>query len=118
MNDTNWVKSHCRFLKPIVLQYTGETGRKLKERMRDRKDDGEKSREEKKITGLSQQMKTTGHSPACDNVRIIYRENNWKKRKFKEAARIASHNKEQLIDKKDERKAISNLWNIILNDKT
>ena len=31
-------------------------------------------------------MKTTGHSPAWDEVRIIYRENNWEKRKFKEAA--------------------------------
>ena len=86
--------------------------------MRDHKDDEEKSREEKKLNGLSQQMKTTGHSPACDNVRITYSENNWKKRKLKEAARITSHNKEQLIDKKDERKAISNLWKIILNDKT
>ena len=86
--------------------------------MRDHKDDEEKSRQEKTLTGLSQQMKTTDHSPACDNVIITYSENNWKKRKFKEAARITSHNKEQLIDKKDERKAISNLWNIILNDKT
>ena len=63
-------------------------------------------------------MKTTVHSPVCNNVRIIYRENNWKKRKFKEAARIKSYNKEQLMNKRDERKAISNLWNIVLNDKT
>ena len=38
-------------------------------------------------------MKTTGHSPMWDDGRIIYRENNWEKRKFKEAARITSHNK-------------------------
>ena len=49
-------------------------------------------------------MKMTGHSPAWDGLGVIYRENNWKKRKFKEAARITSHNKEQLMNKKDERK--------------
>ena len=62
-------------------------------------------------------MKTTGHFPAWDDVRIIYKENNQKKRKFKEAARITSCNKEQLINKKDKGKKISNLWNIVLNDK-
>ena len=51
-------------------------------------------------------MKTTGHYPVWDDVRIIYRENNWKKRKFNEATRITSHNKEQLMNKKYERKAI------------
>ena len=56
-------------------------------------------------------MKTTGHSPAWDNVIIIYRENNWKKRKFKEVARITSRNKDQLMNKIEERKTISNLWN-------
>ena len=99
-------------------KYTGETGRKLKERMKEHKDDGEKSQEDKKITGFSQHMKTTGHSRAQDDVRIIYRENNWKKEKFKEAARITSQNKKQLMNKKGERKSSFNLWNIILNDKT
>ena len=84
--------------------------------MKEHKDDGEKSQEDKKITGLSQHMKTTGHSPAWDDGRIIYRENDWNKRNFKETARITSHNKEQLMNKKDERRAISNLWNIVLND--
>ena len=52
------------------------------------------------MTGLSQHMKTTGHSPAWDEVRIIYSENNWKKRKFKEAARITSRDDEQLMNKR------------------
>ena len=90
----------------------------MKERIKKHTDDGVKLRKDKKITGLSQYMKTTGHSPAWNDVRIIYRENNWKKRKFKEAARITSHNKEQLMNKKDERKTISNLWNIVLYDET
>ena len=63
-------------------------------------------------------MKTTGHSSKWNDVRIAYRENNQKKRKFKEAAKITSHNKEQLMNRKNERKAIFNLWNIVLNIKT
>ena len=35
-----------------LKQYTGERGKKLKERMGEHKDNGEKSREDKKITGL------------------------------------------------------------------
>ena len=58
---------------------------------------------EHKITGLSHHIKTTDHSPVWDDVRIIYRENNWKKRKFKEAARIAAHNKEKFMKKMKER---------------
>ena len=79
-------------------RYAGETGRKLKERMKEHKDDEEKLLENKKITGLSQHIKTTDHSPTWDDVRIVYRENNWKKKKFKEAARITSHNKEKLMN--------------------
>ena len=44
--------------------YKRETGRKLKERMKEHQDDGEKLRKDEKITGLSQHLKTTGHSPA------------------------------------------------------
>ena len=51
----------------------------MKERMKEHKDDEENSIKDKKITGLSQHMKTTGHSPVWDDVRIIYRENKWKK---------------------------------------
>ena len=101
-----------------LKRYTGETGRKLKKRMKEHKDVGEKLLENKKITGLSQHIKTTNHSPTWDDVIIVYRENSWKKKKFKEAAKIASHNKEKLMNKKDGRKTISNFWNIVLNDKT
>ena len=44
--------------------YKCETGRKLKERMKEHKDDGEKLRKHEEITGLSQHLKTTGHSLA------------------------------------------------------
>ena len=60
----------------------------MKERIKEQKDDGEKSRKDKKITSLSQHMKTAGYFSLWDDVRIIYRKNNLKKRKFEEAARI------------------------------
>ena len=101
-----------------LRRYEGETGRILKERMKEHKYDGKKSREDKKITGLSQHIKTTGHSPGWDDVISVYSENNWKMKKFQEAAKITSHNKEQLMNKKHKRKTISNLWKIALNDKT
>ena len=53
-------------------------------------------------------MKFTGGSPSWNDEKIIYRENKFKKRKFKEAARIILHNKEQLLNEKDEKKAIFN----------
>ena len=37
-----------------LKKYTGNTGKKLKERMKEQKNDGEKSRENKDIFGLSQ----------------------------------------------------------------
>ena len=77
----------------MFKKYAGETGRKFKERMKEHKDDGEKLQKDKKITGLSQQIKTIDHSTVWDDVRIIFRKNKWKKRKFKEAARITSHNR-------------------------
>ena len=45
--------------------------------MKEHKDTGVESRKDEKITGLSQHMKATDHSPAWDDVRIIYRQNNW-----------------------------------------
>ena len=67
----------------MFKKYTGESGRKLKEKKKEHKDNGEKSREDKKITGLSQHMKTTDHFPAWDDVRIIYREKNGKRESSK-----------------------------------
>ena len=54
--------------------------------MREQKDNGEKSQNDKKITGLSQHMKTTGSSPTWDDVRII----------FKKTTRIREMSKKQL----------------------
>ena len=86
--------------------------------MKKQKDDWEKSWKDKKITVLSQHMKSTGHSPARKHKRTIYRENNFKKRKFKAVARVKSHDNKQLMNKKDKIQAIFNLRKIFLNNKT
>ena len=85
---------------------------------KEHKDDGEKLRKDEKITGLSQHLKTTSHFLPWDDSELICRETDWKKRKYKETAVSTSHNKEQLMNEKDEREAISNSLNIILNNKT
>ena len=48
----------------------------MEERMKEHKGDVVKSWKDK-------YMKSIGHSPAWDDVRIIYRENNWKKENSK-----------------------------------
>ena len=59
-------------------------------------------------------MKETEHKPTREGIKIV----NLKKRKFKEAASlsITFHKIDQLMDKKEEPKTISNLWYIMLND--
>ena len=42
--------------------------------MKIHRDDGGKLRKDKRITGLSLHMKTTGHFATWDDVRIAYRE--------------------------------------------
>ena len=48
----------------LLKKNTGETGSKLKEKMKEHENDGEKLWKDKKITRLSQHMKITGHFPA------------------------------------------------------
>ena len=67
-------------------KYTSEAGRKLKEKIKENKEDRQKN-------WLSRHMKTAGYFPAWNDVRIIYRQSNWKKRKFEEAAKSKSQNK-------------------------
>lgn len=56
-------------------------------------------------------MKDTRHAAALESIKIIIYENNSKKNQFKEAARITFYKKDQLMNKKEERKTISNLLN-------
>lgn len=60
--------------------YTGETRRKLIERIKEQNNDGEKDKKKENITGLSQHMKDTRHAAALESIKIIIYENNSKKK--------------------------------------
>ena len=80
-------------------QYVEETGRSLETRMEEHRQDAEG--EVEKI------------SSNFDDVEILNKESNFIKRKFKEAIAIKKNNA-PLLNKKDEIKAISNVWENII----
>ena len=80
-------------------QYVGETGKSLETRMEEHRQDAE--REVEKI------------SSNFDDVEILNKESNFIKRKFKEAIAIKKNNA-PLLNKKDEIKDISNVWENII----
>ena len=86
-----------------LKKYTGEAGGKLKERM---KEHGEKSRKKKHNWPVTT---CENHWPFPWVEELFIEKITEKRRKFKEAARITSYNKEKLMNKKGERKTISNL---------
>ena len=96
--------------------YSGGTGHKLKERIKEDTSDGEKDKKKENITGLSHHMKEKAHKLAWENIKIIRNENNWREKKFENATRITFHKKNQLMNKNEEIKTISNFCNIVLND--
>ena len=80
-------------------QYVRETGKSLETRMEEHRQDAE--REVEKI------------SSNFDDVEILNKESNFIKRKFKEAIAIKKNNA-PLLNKKDEIKDISNVWENII----
>ena len=66
-------------------------------------------KQQESISGLSQHIKESNHNINFDDVEVLYREMNFQKRKFKEAIAIKKHNN-QLLNKKEEVKALSNIW--------
>ena len=69
--------------------------------------------EVEKISGLSEHLRQTMHKANFDDVEILNKESNFFKRKFKEAIAIKKNNT-PLLNKKDEIKAISNVWENII----
>ena len=88
-------------------QYVGETGRSLETRMVEHRQDAEG--EVEKISGLSEHLRQTMHKANFDEVEILNKESNFIKRKFKEAIVIKKNNA-PLLNKKEEIKALSNVW--------
>ena len=92
-------------------QYVGETGRSLETRMAEHRQDAEG--EVEKVSGLSEHLCQTIHKANFDHVEILNKESNFIKRKFKEAIAIKKNNA-PLLNKKEEIKAISNVWENII----
>ena len=67
-----------------------------------------------KITGLSQHFRESRHTPIWKNVEIIAKENNIVKGKFKENVGIGQERKGNLLNKKEERKVINDIWSAII----
>ena len=92
-------------------KYIGETGRRLETRIKEHKKGAEGEKEN--VSGLSQHIKQTKHKIKFDDVEILHRESDYTKRKFKEALAIKKGN-EQLMNKKEEIKLLSDVWENII----
>ena len=65
-------------------------------------------------TGLSQHLRESRHTPNWKEVEILAKENNITKWKFKESVAISQEKKDNLLNKKEERKVISDIWSAII----
>ena len=91
--------------------YIGETGREVKIRLKEHKYDTTKEKEN--ISGLSKHIRDNKHNVDWDNVIILHKENDFRKRKFKEAVAIKKTGT-VTMNKKEEVKAISDIWGNII----
>ena len=91
--------------------YIGETGRTIETRMMEHRQGA--NGEKEKVSGLSQHLRQTNHEAEFDDVKVLFREKNFRMRKFKEALAIKEH-KANLVNKKEEIKLLSNVWENLL----
>ena len=87
--------------------YKGETGRTIKIRLKEHKQDVVRGKEN--ISGLSKHIRDTNHNIDWDNIYVLNKENDFRKRKFKEAVAIRKMTK-KTMNKKEEVKTISSIW--------
>ena len=92
----------------------GETGRTMEERIKEHQADLNNQKSVEKITGLSQHLRESRHTPIWEMVEIIAKEGNIAKWKFKESVAITQEKKNNLLNKKEERKVISDIWSAII----
>ena len=95
-------------------KYVGETGRTMEERIKEHQADVNNKRSVEKITGLSQHLRESRHTTNWKEIEILARENNIVKRKFKESVAISKEKKDNLLNKKEDRKVISDIWSVII----
>ena len=92
--------------------YIGETGRDVKTRLKEHKYDIGKEKEN--ISGLSKHIRDNKHNVDWENVIILHKENDFRKRKFKEAVAIKKIGQNETMNKKEEVKVISDIWGNII----
>ena len=95
-------------------KYFGETGRTMKERIKEHQADVNNEKSVEKITGLSQHLRESRHTPNWIELEILAKENNIVNRKFKESVAVSQEKKDNLLNKKEERKVISDIWSTII----
>ena len=93
--------------------YIGETGRKLRTRLREHEKDASSDKKEECISGLSKHAMESKHNIIYDSAEILHKERNFQKRKLKEAIAIKKQSM-SLLNKKEEIKTLSNIWENIL----
>ena len=95
------------------MKYIGETGRELSVRINEHKKGGTKTIDSN-VSGLSQHIRNTKHEINWNDANVIDKENNMVKRKLKEAIKIRNSPQASLMNKKEECKILSNIWDSIL----
>ena len=104
------------------MEDIGETGRKLKIRMKEHEADSKvdfcrKSGKNKKdnLSRLSEHLKKKKHQLDWSSIKILVKENNYWNCRSKEAYFITKHkDKAPLLNKKKECPTITNIWKAIL----
>ena len=92
----------------------GETGRTIEERIKEHQADVNNEKSVEKITGLSQHRRESRHTPNWKEAEILAKENNIVKRRLKENVAISQEEKDKILNKKEERKVISDIWSEII----
>ena len=100
---------HCKDCEKV---YIGETGRQLNIRLNEHKK-GARNIDDNKISGLSYHIKNTGHNIDWKSTKILFKEKNYIKRKFKEGLAIKKC-EGHTMNKKEETKIISDMWENLL----
>ena len=95
-------------------KYIREIRRTIEERIKEHQADINNQKSVEKITSLSQHLRESRHTPIWKEVEIITKESNIVKRKFKESVAITQERKDKLLNKKEARKIISDIWSAII----
>ena len=65
------------------------------------------------VSGLSKHLRESKHTVDWDSINILHRENDFRKRKFKEAVAIRK-TANDILNKKEEIKIISSIWETLI----